>query len=357
MILLTSFLVLTVQQVVNGEISKHCYTYPKVIAEDLVRTINESPEPTWKASTYGFKELDLNLLASTKLGVEMDDLQTFSATEIEKLKKEAQKPHYVEDDLPENFSWAKTNRTTCPINTIRDQSNCGSCWAVATASVFSDRYCIKTEGNFTTPFSHQHLLGCTHRSCNCNGGYMMTVFNKLLTDGTVTGGEYESDQGCQQYSIRPCGPFIHNMPCERRTARTPLCKQKRCNNDWYEHKEEPKTYKISSHTWTSAYYNDYEVRKQIYNHGPVVAIFWVYADFMLYKSGIYERRAGYRPLGGHAVKIVGWGVENYKKYWHVANSWGKYWGENGYFRIRRGTNECAIERNIGFMTPQIDKSS
>lgn len=48
MIILTSFLVLTVQQVVNGEISKHCYTHPKVNAEDLVRTINESPEPTWK---------------------------------------------------------------------------------------------------------------------------------------------------------------------------------------------------------------------------------------------------------------------------------------------------------------------
>lgn len=59
--------------------------------------------------------------------------------------------------------------------------------------------------------------------------------------------------------------------------------------------------------------------------------------------GIYEHKLGYYPLGLHAVKIVGWGVYNGTKYWHVANSWGKYWGENGFFRIRRGTNECNID--------------
>lgn len=72
--------------------------------------------------------MDLNLLAKTKLGVKMDDLQTLSAAEIKKMKKEARKSRPDYSDLPENFSWARTNRTTCPIDTIRDQSNCGSCW-------------------------------------------------------------------------------------------------------------------------------------------------------------------------------------------------------------------------------------
>ena len=53
------------------------------------------------------------------------------------------------------------------------------------------------------------------------------------------------------------------------------------------------------------------------------------------------------PLGpraaGHAIKLVGWGVDNGVKYWRVANSWNKWWGEEGYFRIRRGTDECGIE--------------
>lgn len=72
--------------------------------------------------------MDLNLLARTKLGVKMDDLQTLTAAEIRKLKKEAQKSRPYSYEVPDNFTWASTNLTTCPIDTIRDQSNCGSCW-------------------------------------------------------------------------------------------------------------------------------------------------------------------------------------------------------------------------------------
>jgi len=48
-------------------------------------------------------------------------------------------------------------------------------------------------------------------------------------------------------------------------------------------------------------------------------------------------------LGGHAVKVIGYGEENGVKYWMVANSWNENWGENGFFRILRGNNECGIE--------------
>ena len=71
--------------------------------------------------------------------------------------------------------------------------------------------------------------------------------------------------------------------------------------------------------------------------GPVETAFTVYSDFEDYAGGIYQRTTG-KPAGGHAVKIVGWGVENGTKYWKVANSWNPYWGENGYFRIKRGIN-------------------
>jgi len=48
-------------------------------------------------------------------------------------------------------------------------------------------------------------------------------------------------------------------------------------------------------------------------------------------------------LGGHAVKVLGYGVENGVKYWLCANSWNEEWGDQGYFKILRGNDECGIE--------------
>lgn len=63
----------------------------------------------------------------------------------------------------------------------------------------------------------------------------------------------------------------------------------------------------------------------------------VYNSFMNYKSGIYSKGTfEFLPLGGHAVKIIGWGVEGKTNYWICANSWGTSWGENGFFRIKEG---------------------
>ena len=72
---------------------------------------------------------------------------------------------------------------------------------------------------------------------------------------------------------------------------------------------------------------------------------------MNYKSGIYSKGKNAELLGGHAVKIVGWGKEGDTEYWVVANSWGEEWGEKGYFRIAFG--ECGIE-NVISGTPKIE---
>merc|ERR1712196_436583 len=87
------------------------------------------------------------------------------------------------------------------------------------------------------------------------------------------------------------------------------------------------------------------IAEQILKYGPVEAAFTVYKDFEHYLAGIYHATSD-EELGEHAVKIVGWGVEDGNKYWKVQNSWNAYWGENGYFRIRRGTNECGIESQV-----------
>jgi len=80
-------------------------------------------------------------------------------------------------------------------------------------------------------------------------------------------------------------------------------------------------------------------------YGPVEAAFTVYEDFLNYKSGVYHHVTG-SQLGGHAIKILGWGVDNATPYWIVANSWNTDWGNQGFFWIKRGTNECGIESGV-----------
>lgn len=91
--------------------------------------------------------------------------------------------------------------------------------------------------------------------------------------------------------------------------------------------------------------NAEKIQQEIMLRGPVTAAFSVYSDFEQYAGGIYHHVSG-DMLGGHAVKITGWGEEGGVKYWKVANSWNPYWGEKGFFRIVRGTNECNIEAEI-----------
>lgn len=65
-----------------------------------------------------------------------------------------------------------------------------------------------------------------------------------------------------------------------------------------------------------------------------------------YTTGDYE--------GGHAVKIVGWGVEDGTKYWLVANSWNSDWGDEGFFKIIRGTDNCGFEEDLSGGLPIVD---
>ena len=67
-------------------------------------------------------------------------------------------------------------------------------------------------------------------------------------------------------------------------------------------------------------------------HGPVTGAFTVYEDFLAYKSGVYQHKTG-RALGGHAIKIIGWGTEDDLDYWLVMNSWNEDWGDKGLFKI------------------------
>lgn len=64
-------------------------------------------------------------------------------------------------------------------------------------------------------------------------------------------------------------------------------------------------------------------------------------------AGIYEKTENATYLGGHAVKVIGWGVEyDNTEYWLMVNSWGPNWGDKGLFKIRKGTNECRVDNSF-----------
>jgi len=135
-------------------------------------------------------------------------------------------------------------------------------------------------------------------------------------------------------------------PCPSTIAKTPHC-EKECNKEYTK-----KTYSEDLKKGSSAYSvrTAKNIMNDIYTHGPVEGSFTVYEDFMTYKGGVYEHTSGH-SLGGHAIKILGWGVESGVPYWLCANSWNTNWGEKGFFRIRRGSNECGIEASVAAGLP------
>lgn len=75
----------------------------------------------------------------------------------------------------------------------------------------------------------------------------------------------------------------------------------------------------------------------------------------LFLKGVYQYMRGDFE-GGHAIKIIGWGVENGTKYWLIANSWGRSWGDNGFCKFLRGNNECHMEERAISGIPHIPKN-
>lgn len=108
--------------------------------------------------------------------------------------------------IPDEFDPRITWGDMCPsLNHIVDQGTCASCWAMSAVTAFSDRACIQTGGKYTENFSCEDILeccsGCGH---GCDGGYLPQTWSQLVSKGTVTGGNYESNEGCKPYQIPAC---------------------------------------------------------------------------------------------------------------------------------------------------------
>ncbi|XP_008196467.2 cathepsin B-like cysteine proteinase 4 isoform X2 [Tribolium castaneum] len=219
--------------------------------------------------------------------------------------------------IPESFD-AREKWPECKdvIGKIRNQGNCGSCWAFASTEVMTDRLCISSKD-------------C---GCGCKGGYIKNAWDYYINEGIASGGDYNSSEGCQPYS-ESSFQYAEASECV-----------KACQNDKYDvNYDDDKHYGDSFYTLET---NVAQIQMEILTNGPVMAYYNVFEDFACHKSGVYYYKSG-KFVGRHSVKVIGWGTEEGIPYWLIANSWGSEWGElGGFFKMRRGTNECWIEQEM-----------
>nr|ADK37857.1 putative cathepsin precursor [Sitobion avenae] len=244
--------------------------------------------------------------------------------------------------IPRTFDARKKWRHCRTIGEVRDQGHCGSCWAFGTSSAFADRLCVATDGDFNELLSAEEITFCCH-TCGfgCHGGYPIKAWKYFSKHGLVTGGNYKSGEGCEPYRVPPCPRDDKgNNTC----AGKPIEKNHRCTRMCYG--DQDLDYNDDHRFTRDFYYLTYgSIQKDVMTYGPIEASFDVYDDFPSYKSGVYEKTENASYLGGHAVKLIGWGVEEGTPYWLMVNSWNAQWGDKGLFKIRRGTNECGIDNS------------
>jgi cathepsin B len=265
-------------------------------------------------------------------------------------QKLPQKPLVDATSVPTNFD----SRTAWPkcssIQEVRDQSNCGSCWAFGAVEAMSDRICIASNQVRQDRISSENLVSCCS-SCGdgCNGGYPSAAWDYFQNTGLVTGGLYGDKTTCQPYSLAPCDHHTTGKynPCSG-DSETPTC-ESTCQSGYPTAFEDDLRFAASSYSVSS---DPSQIQTEIMTNGPVEAAFDVYEDFVSYKSGVYAHTTG-SYLGGHAIKILGWGVENGSNYWLVANSWNEDWGDKGFFKIARGSDECGIEDGVVAGLPKL----
>jgi len=238
---------------------------------------------------------------------------------------------------PESFDWRDHNIET----PVANQGACGSCYAVATMDVATMRYMIKkgihtgaahhreTQGRST--LSMEDIIERSFYNQGCAGGYPFLVAKHGRDEGFVF-------KTCANKA--PVGRFAEVAEANASFQVTSDCSER---------------VMVSNFGYIGGYYgasSEEAMMKEIKENGPIMAAFEAPASLFVYKSGVFtgdkapeEERMDNWEKTNHAVVVMGWGKDQNtgEKYWIVKNSWGKFWGDKGYFKIKKGSDECAFE--------------
>jgi C1A family cysteine protease len=215
------------------------------------------------------------------------------------------------DSLPASVDWT----TAGAVTPIKDQGQCGSCWAFSTVMAIEGGLFVNT-GSLVS-LSEQDLVSCDHNGDQgCNGGLMDQAFAWVEQNGICSEADYPytSGTGTTGDCVATCAPVatitgFTDVPANDETA----------------------------------------LAAAVVTQPVSVAIEADKSVFQLYKSGILSSAACGTQLD-HGVGVVGYGTEAGTDYWKVKNSWGASWGMDGYILLARGTNECGISQMASYPT-------
>lgn len=190
----------------------------------------------------------------------------------------------------------------------RSQGSCGSCWAFATLSVFEAAENIANGIDLGRDFSEQYLVDCAETSDGfdigtCAGGYTVMVYDFLQKKGAALESQVpykERDDSCDR-----------GLKAKDKIA------------NWGFVDPDGGNPEVDA------------IKAAICNYGPVTTSVFATPAFMAYAGGVFDEMA--RGQLNHAVSLVGW--DDKRGAWLLRNSWGTWWGEDGYMWIAYGSNE------------------
>jgi len=214
---------------------------------------------------------------------------------------------------------------------------CGSCWAHGSMSALADR--IKIARNGAWPDydpAIQYILNCgTDIAGTCYGGSHLGAYQFAQEKGVPVNTclQYEAvDNTCNAINTcRNCKGPPGNSNCFAQTNFT----------------------RIFVDQYGSVDSSVNAIKSEIMSRGPVATGVNANPLWDSYTGGVWKGSCDQTSID-HIVSIVGWGVDptDSSDYWIVRNSWGEYWGEKGWFRIKAGVNCLGIEEDVAFATPK-----